>query len=225
MPKPPSSQLRELIPNFWQPLLYKEPCNAKVPKPLPGRWSAWLLPLAPAVGGPSPAPSPSLSSSPAAPPGVGLPPPVPAPNRAQQQINLQLGARDCCCDGYYAVSCPALMINNPGSMSAPACCLSNSPSIASSDIPTNNWGTELPRKHPWGWVGIQDGFSLGQGGGGREGEPGRKAVPGKGCIASFLHPGQPVPFEDVLSSQIRNVLARLLQRAGEIPRSGHSLGT
>lgn len=53
VPKPPASQLRELIPNFQHPLLYKEPCNVEVPKPLPGRCSPWLLPLVPAVGGTS----------------------------------------------------------------------------------------------------------------------------------------------------------------------------
>lgn len=44
MPKLPAAQIWELIPNSQHPLLFKEPCNAEVPKPLAARGSAWLLP-------------------------------------------------------------------------------------------------------------------------------------------------------------------------------------
>lgn len=114
-------------------------------------------------------------------------------------------------------------------MSAPACSLLYSSSVTSSDIPTNNWGVELPRKHPWGWVDTQDGLSLGQGGGGGgEGTPrggegcARKRV--HYCLTSSLGPARALRGCPLLHDPGTS-WPGCDSGQGEIPHSGHSLGS
>lgn len=171
-------------------------------------------------GGPFPTPSPFLSVFPAVPADTGLPPPVPV-SKVGGKLIFNWVSRIAVMVIVPFLPSAALMINTPGSMSAPARCLLNSPCIASSDIPANYKGRELPRKHRWAWAGTQDGLPL---------RKRRRGVKQEVCAREGVHwltssPGPACTLQGSSSPHAGNILARLLRQAGEIPHSGHSLGS